>query len=179
MYSTVLGDVDISSDTNSNALIIYPVSTRSSLPKPGQTVYLRVTKTTPRFAGADIIGLCLDSDKKMIPLPVRFKATIRQQDIYSVDERDTASVYDCFRPMDIVRGRVIGIGDASTGILVSTGASGELGVVLGKSKWGGELLPVAWNEMMCGKTGLTEKRKVAKPDDPETQVKPCTDDKPQ
>lgn len=164
MVATVVGQVNDSG-------IVVPLANmyRSAIPRPGVSVYCRVVRVTPRFAGVDIIGLAFEDPNNaigiaMAKLPIAHKGTIRQQDIYAVEERETAVVYDCFRPMDLVRARVIGTGDTSSGLLLSTGLSLDLGVVEARSaSSGGRLAPVAWNEMICIKTGAREKRKVAKP----------------
>jgi exosome complex component CSL4 len=162
VYATVVGTVQV--DKDNKVLHVQPHAdcARSSIPHPGQLVFCQVSKVTPRFAGVDIFAL-LSVSNSMKRLPCRHKATIRQQDIYSVDEREPAVVYDCFRPMDYVRAQVIGIGDASTGLLLSTGLDPELGVMCAKSEQGHALLPAAWNEMICSVTGAREKRKVARP----------------
>jgi exosome complex component CSL4 len=162
VYATVVGTVHC--DQASNTISIQPKAdyARSSIPQPGQLVYCQVTKVTPRFAGVDIIAIMSDQNT-LKRLPCTHKATIRQQDTYSVEEREPAVVYDCFRPMDFVRAQVIGTGDSSSGLLLSTGLDPELGVVSAKSGQGHPLVPVAWNEMMCCTTGAIEKRKVARP----------------
>ena len=158
IYSTVIGTVNIT-----NTVHVTPLSTRSTVPRINEMVLCRVTKVTPRFAGVDIIGVRNDATAAIVKLPYPFKATIRSHDIYNVEERDAPGVYDSFRPTDLVLAQVIGTGDTSTGLLLSTGVRQECGVVMARSVAGGRLLPVAWNEMVCDRTGQTERRKVAKP----------------
>lgn len=158
IYATVIGTKHQTTDTVS----IVPTNTRSMVPQPNQIVLCRITKVTPRFAGVDILATS-HGPTTFTKLPYPFKATIRSHDIYNVEERDPPSVYDSFRPTDLVTAQVIGLGDTSTGLLLSTGTRPELGVVQARSVGGGKLLPVAWNEMVCDRTGLRERRKVAKP----------------
>ena len=57
--------------------------------------------------------------------------------------------------------RVISLGDASAGYLLTT-AENELGVVIAKSEAGASLVPVSWTEMQCPVSYGKEERKVAK-----------------
>lgn len=141
---------------------------RSAVPAVGDAVVCRVSRVNPRHAGVDIIAIAVagpgsKSRLALEKLPLAHKGTIRQQDIYSVEEREEPVVYNCFRPTDLVRAEVLGVGDSSTGFLLSTGTKPELGVIEGRSTAGGELLPAAWNEMVCSITGQAEPRKCAKP----------------
>lgn len=90
---------------------------------------------------------------------------------------DRVQVYMCFRPGDIVRARVVSLGD-SRQYYLST-AEHELGVlyakasgegaaglsVLGAAVGGGVMVPVDWETMEDPVTGVREPRKVAKPVD--------------
>ena len=71
----------------------------------------------------------------------------------------------CFRPGDLVRAKIIGVGDASSGFLLSTATSPTHGVVFARCAASGQaLVPVAWNQMVCSQTGLKEPRKAARPE---------------
>ena len=48
-------------------------------------------------------------------------------------EKDKVEMYKCFRPGDVVLARVLSLGEASTGYIVTT-AENELGVVLAYSE---------------------------------------------
>lgn len=79
-----------------------------------------------------------------------------------MEELEQAQVPQCFRPGDLVKARVIGRGDASAGLLLSTGADVSLGVISATCH-GVPMQVLAWNEMLNPVTGLKEKRKCAKP----------------
>ena len=58
--------------------------------------------------------------------------------------------------------RVLSLGEASSGYLISTGEN-ELGVVIARSEMSGvKMVPVSWTEMQCPKTYNKEFRKIAK-----------------
>ena len=58
--------------------------------------------------------------------------------------------------------RVLSLGEASSGYLVTT-AENELGVVIARSEMSGiKMIPVSWTEMQCPKTYNKEYRKIAK-----------------
>lgn len=55
----------------------------------------------------------------------------------------------------------ISLGDQSSYYLST--ASNELGVIMATSEQGNQMHPISWQEYKDPQTGLTEKRKVAKP----------------
>ena len=134
------------------------------IPSIGQTVLGQVVKLNSKYAGVDILGIeAAGGSNQRFMEPV--KGTVRLQDILSIEEREIPLIQNAFRPGDLIRARVIGVGDPSAGLLLSTGAEACLGVVYGRSAAAGApLLPCAWNEMSCSRTGLKEKRKCAKPE---------------
>lgn len=69
-------------------------------------------------------------------------------------------MYKCFRPGDIIRAKVISLGDAHSYILST--AENELGVIFAESEAGAAMVPVSWCHMQCPKTKAKENRKVAK-----------------
>ena len=70
-------------------------------------------------------------------------------------------IYDCFVPSDVVRARVLSLGDSRSYYL--TTAENPLGVVRARSPFTGEAMtPVSWEEMECPSTKQRQKRKVAK-----------------
>lgn len=129
------------------------------VPVIGQDIICKIIKITSKYAGVDI--LAVDGE---VPLMESIKGTIRIQDVVEVEEKEVPPIHLSFRPGDLVRARIIGVGDPSAGFLLSTGISPHLGVIYGKSAAAGApLLPFAWNEMVCSQTGSKEKRKCAKP----------------
>lgn len=107
-----------------------------------------------------------------------FQGIIRAQDVRST-EKDSVVLADCFRPCDIVRAKVISLGDARSYYL--TTAENDLGVVhatsvpgtdarfadgaapVGWKAAGRVMQPVSWKEMADPESGAPEKRKCAKP----------------
>ncbi|TGZ84273.1 exoribonuclease CSL4 [Ascodesmis nigricans] len=129
------------------------VSPATTLPSPlptiSSTVLARVTRINPRQATVAILS---GSDT--------FQGVIRQQDIRAT-EKDKVKVFESFRPGDVVRAKVISLGDLQNYYLTTAGNS--LGVVMAVSEEGEEMVPVSWREMRGMKTGKVELRKVAKP----------------
>ena len=71
-------------------------------------------------------------------------------------------MYQSVRPTDIILARVLSLGEASSGYLVTT-AENELGVAIAKSTSSGKsMIPVSWTEMQCPETCVKEARKIAK-----------------
>ena len=90
-----------------------------------------------------------------------FRAQLRKEDVRAT-EKDKVEMYKCFRPGDVVLARVLSLGEASTGYIVTT-AENELGVVLAYSETtGSKMVPVSWTEMQCPKSYAKEFRKIAK-----------------
>jgi len=95
---------------------------------------------------------------------------IKKEDVRE-HEIDRVEIHKCFRPGDIVRARVVSLGDSRQYYLNT--AESELGVMYAKSqthvgegggKGGGSVMvPVSWEKMMDPVTKVTEDRKVAKP----------------
>lgn len=132
-------------DQNGNRLV--------HVPAVGMTVLGRVSKITPRSAFAEI----LVSDG--VPLRAIFKGSIRREDVRQMETG--VEIYRSFRPGDIIRAEVIGLGDRHAYALST--ARNELGVIHAVSESGAAMLPVSWEEMQCSATGAIELRKVAKP----------------
>jgi exosome complex component CSL4 len=96
-----------------------------------------------------------------VSLTEPFRGQIRKEDIREFD-KDRVEMYKCFRPGDVILARVLSLGEASSGYLLSTGEN-ELGVVIAKSEHSGvEMIPVSWTEMQCPNTYNKELRKIAK-----------------
>ncbi|KAJ9386846.1 hypothetical protein DTO063F5_3504 [Paecilomyces variotii] len=91
---------------------------------------------------------------------LRFQALIRKEDVRAV-EKDRVVMEEMFRVGDIVRGKVISLGDQSFYYL--TTARNDLGIVMARSEAGNMMFPVSWREMRDPITGVGEPRKVARP----------------
>lgn len=77
---------------------------------------------------------------------------------------DQVVMIDSFRPGDIIRAKVISMGDSIRSLYLTT-ASEDLGVLVAKHEETGELmLPYDWTTMVDVRAGSQEKRKVAKPE---------------
>ncbi|KAM5141115.1 exosome complex component CSL4 [Mantella aurantiaca] len=124
------------------------------LPDVGVIVTCKVMSINPRFAKVQIMYIGSRALKNT------FKGTIRKEDIRAT-EKDKVEVYKCFRPGDIVIGKVISLGDSQSNYLLST-AENELGVVVAHSEAGAAMVPISWCEMQCPKTHIKEPRKVAR-----------------
>ena len=124
------------------------------IPKVGDEVFARVTRVNPRLCNAEIVTVNGQAAEDA------FSGVIRVQDVRAT-EVDKVDIYDCFMPSDIVRARVLSLGDTRSYYLST--AENELGVVQAKSPFTGEpMVPVAWDEMQCPSTQKRQKRKVAK-----------------
>lgn len=127
---------------------------REVLPEVDNIVLCRVTRITPRQAVVAIL-VCGDT-----VLDAEWQGLIRVQDVRAT-EKDRVKVYESFRPGDIVRAKVISLGDQANYYLST--ASNELGVIMATSEAGNTMYPVSWKEYKDPETGLSETRKVAKP----------------
>lgn len=150
---------------------------------PGDVVLCRVTRISQRAAFATIS--CVEREQKeasstsssstststttkAVPLATPLTGIIRAPDVRST-EIDAVQVPACFRPGDVVRARVLSLGDARSFYL--TTAADDLGVVFARSESSGApLVAVAaavgegaagQHQMRCPVTGAVEKRKVA------------------
>ncbi|KAK6536521.1 exosome 3'-_5 exonuclease subunit ski4 (Csl4) [Arthrobotrys megalospora] len=124
------------------------------LPDVSSTVLCRITRINARQATASIFivndHICGDE----------FQGVIRVQDV-RLTEVDKVKIFNSFRPGDIVRAKVISLGDQSNYYLST--ASNELGVIMADSEMGDPMYPINWKEMKSTRTGVVEERKVAKP----------------
>ena len=77
---------------------------------------------------------------------------------------DQVVMLDSFRPNDIIKAKIISLGDSSRNMYLST-ASEDLGVLIAKNEVSEQLmLPFDWTSMVDVKNGHQEKRKVARPE---------------
>lgn len=167
-HAALVGTLEQRAGTDGKVtLSVVPMQRSTShtmVPSIGQDILCRVIRLNSKYAAVDILAVEEGGSDCSQVLMEPIRGTIRLQDITDVDEKDVPPIQLAFRPGDIVRSRVIGMGDPSAGLLLSTGISAEHGVVFAKSAAAAApLLPFAWNEMICSKTGIKERRKCAKP----------------
>lgn len=130
------------------------VAKKELLPEVDSIVLCRVTRITPRQATVAILVVgetVLDGE---------WQGLIRVQDVRAT-EKDRVKIFESFRPGDIVRAQVISLGDQASYYLSTT--SNQLGVIMATSEAGNTMIPVSWKEYKDPQTGLSEKRKVARP----------------
>ena len=117
-------------------------------------IHTKISIYTLRFAKVTIE--CV----RDVTLKESFRGIIRKEDIREF-EKDKIEIYKSFRPGDIILAKVISLGEASSGFLLST-AEDDLGVAIAKSENSGvKMVPISWNEMQCPETYNKEFRKVA------------------
>lgn len=129
------------------------------VPAIDDVVIVRIVRISCRLAAAEIIGLA--KNQTLFKAPEGFKGIVRQNDIYESDVLELPKVELCFRPGDIVRAKILGNADASSGFLLSTSSS-NLGVLLAKNNYTGEWMEaISETRVKCRLSGLTEDRKCA------------------
>ena len=161
IYSSIVGsDLRIEEPAGQSARTIVQIvpgraaKSSSSLPKVGSTIIGRVVKMNYQFVSVDI--MVVDGRQ----LRDALSATLRKQDVRTF-ERDSVDLSLCFCPGDVVRAEVISLGDSQSYYLST--AKNELGVLYAETIDGDALVPVAWDNMQCSRTGAIEPRKCAKP----------------
>jgi len=126
------------------------------LPEVGDEVFARVLRINPRQVWCEIVAV----NGKAVNDASGFQGIVRQQDVRAT-EIDKVDMYESFLPADVIRAKVLSLGDQRSYYL--TTARNELGVVQAKSPFTGEpMVPVSWQEMMCPSTQVKVPRKVAK-----------------
>ncbi|CAM9222240.1 unnamed protein product [Chrysoparadoxa australica] len=146
-------------DQPSKVLLVKPVkegpaADSCQVVEVGDIVMGRATRLSVRQVFVEI--LCLGETVLKEP----HQGVVRREDI-RVGEAAKLEMTECFRPGDIIRARVISLGDTRQYYL--TTAHEELGVRWAKSAAGHIMVPVSWNEMQCPVTNVREKRECAKP----------------
>ncbi|GAA5915790.1 hypothetical protein JCM6882_006095 [Rhodosporidiobolus microsporus] len=127
-----------------------------AIPEPNSIVIGTVSRITRMAATLSLLTV----DGR--PCRPDFTGIIRSQDVRQT-AKDSVKIWSCFRPGDVVRAKVISLGD-SRSYFLST-ASNSLGVLFAVSSTTGEALEaVSWEEMRDPTTGETEGRKVAGPE---------------
>jgi exosome complex RNA-binding protein Csl4 len=120
-------------------------------PTVGAIVTAKVLRTNLRTVNLDILPTP--------PLAESFSGLLRASDVRS-SEIDAVELHRCFRPGDIVRARVLSLGDQRAYYL--TTAEDDLGVVRCRSKQTGDVLvPLDAKTVICEETKETEERKAA------------------
>ncbi|WVW84441.1 hypothetical protein I302_106475 [Kwoniella bestiolae CBS 10118] len=127
-------------------------------PEVGSIVIGTISRLTTQQAH---LTLTTSNDRPLPETSEEFQGVIRIGDI-RLTERDKIKMGDCFRLGDLVKARVLSLGDARSYYLST--AANELGVMYAVSEAGNPLLPVSYQEMEDELTGRREKRKVAKPE---------------
>ncbi|ORY27891.1 CND01650-like protein [Naematelia encephala] len=130
----------------------------ANVPDIDSIVIGTISRVTPQQAHLTIST----SNSRPVPESAEeFIGVIRIADT-RLTERDKIKMGECFRLGDIVRAKVLSLGDARNYYL-STSAN-ELGVIQATSEAGNPLTPVSYQEMEDVVTGTRERRKVAKPE---------------
>ena len=124
-----------------------------TLPQKDSIVLAQVVNVTPRICKVVIIKV--DS----VTLRSNLPGVLRKEDVRAT-EKDSVVLFDCFRPGDIMRARVISLGDGNAYSLST--AENELGVLYAFSEGGHTMIPASWCEMQCTMSQHRERRKVAK-----------------
>ena len=128
--------------------------TSNTLPKVGSIILAKVTRVTARQVNLGILvvddSVCGDE----------WAGVIRHEDIRGW-EKEKVITFEGFRVGDVVRGEVISLGDQANYYV--TTARNDLGVLIAKSEFRNQMVPVSWKEFKDPVTGMKEGRKVAKP----------------
>ena len=132
-FKRILTSSSPSQDENVNKAMISVISSGPAqpIPKVGSIVLGQVTKMTSKFVSVTLQVI----DGIEAPLPSY--GLLRTQDIRSND-RDNVIIYECVRPGDLIRARVISLGDSKSYYL--TTAEIDLGVVFANSSAGALIL---------------------------------------
>ena len=164
IYSELVGEVRVrvgeearetaSSEPAKPVMSVVGKYSLNTIPSVGSVVMTRVLNVSERQAKVLIISV----ETRLLQEPL--SGVIRREDIRAV-EKDSVDVFASFRPGDIVRARVISLGESHTHYGLATDKN-ELGVIMATSERGYSMGPVSWTEMQCSKTGVRETRKVAK-----------------
>ena len=149
-------DVDADEDGGARAVVVVVErdGARVVVPRVGDEVFGRVSRVGERQAHVDVVAV-----NGRAPTGGDFMGVIRKQDVRAT-EIDKVELEGCFRAGDVVRAKVLSLGDARSFYL--TTASDELGVVQARHRASREvMLPISWTEVQCPVTGEIEDRKVA------------------
>ncbi|KAI5480362.1 exosome complex component CSL4 [Pseudohyphozyma bogoriensis] len=124
---------------------------QQAVPEPNSIVIGTVTRLTRQAATLSLLTV----DGR--PCRPDYTGVIRSQDV-RMTAKDSVKVWSCFRPGDVVRAKVISLGD-------SRSSANSLGVLFAVSALTGATLEaISWEEMRDPSTGEIEGRKVAGPE---------------
>lgn len=158
IFSELVGKVKVETTDSGNgtkpAISVMGKYSLSTIPTVGSVVITRVLNISERQAKVVIMSV----EKGLLQEPL--SGVIRKEDVRAV-EKDSVDIFASFRPGDIVRARVVSLGESHTHYGLSTDRN-ELGVIMATSERGYPMGPVSWTEMQCSQTGTRETRKVAK-----------------
>lgn len=177
LHATLFGKLSVisSSETGSTSYkIIHPISTpthnsfRSErispitcTPKIGDLVIGKVTKISQRNVSVNML-LKEESETEYLKCSIGHSGIIRLNDIHNrIFDTNTLNItISSFRPGDIVRARVLAIGEGQMYYLST--ASPDLGVIYARGSMTGDLMiPISAEEMICPNIHMVETRKVA------------------
>jgi len=139
--------------SNKSPIVSVVSENKVTLPQKDSIVLAQVGNVTARICKVVIIKVDSVTIKSHLP------GILRKEDVRAT-EKDSVELFNCFRPGDIMRARVISLGDGNAYSLST--AENELGVLYAFSESGHPMLPVSWCEMQCTVSGRQERRKVAK-----------------
>ncbi|KAK4055585.1 hypothetical protein OIV83_000131 [Microbotryomycetes sp. JL201] len=147
----------VSHDTKTNVVSVTShKQDQQMVPEPDSIVIGTVTRITRMNATLSLLTV----DGR--PCRPDYQGAIRAQDVRQTN-KDSVKIWSCFRPGDVVRAKVISLGD-SRSYFLSTAAN-SLGVLFAvSSSTGTPLEAVSWEEMRDPSTGEIEGRKVAGPE---------------
>ena len=127
------------------------------IPTIGDLVIVRVEKIS-QSRGAECSILAIERKAETDVLGESLRGTVRSVDIVpAVLQTEFTDIGDCFRPADILRAKVISLGD-SKGYFLST-VSDNCGVLCGDFS---ESRPISY-KLIAKVDGSVERRKVARP----------------
>ncbi|KEG01573.1 exosome complex component CSL4, putative [Plasmodium vinckei vinckei] len=151
--STILGKKNISINNENKQIInIDVIKDYVPLPQVGDLVICKVYRVTFNMIYCNIM---LTNNK---PLKNSLKGYINKSDIH-IYEGDLGDNFDCFKQGDIIKAKVLSIGQHSSYKLSTVGS--DLGVIIALSEKGDILQPVAWNLMVNLSDMSFEQRKVS------------------
>ena len=153
-YASLCGRITLKSESSGTHIVSVESCCRSVVvPEKGSVVLCKVVSVTQSYAKVLILSV------NNLPLLEHLKGIIRKEEIRST-EKDTVNVFMSYHPRDIVRARVLSLGESQLYTLST--AENELGVIFATSEQNGQMIPINWSEMQCTLTGVKERRKVAK-----------------
>ncbi|CRH03008.1 exosome complex component CSL4, putative [Plasmodium relictum] len=151
--STILGKKNIIVNNDNKKIInVDNIKSFVALPKAGDIVICKIYRVTFNMIYCNII---LSNNK---PLKNSFKGYINKSDIH-IYEGELGDNFDCFKQGDIIKAKILSIGQHSSYKLSTVGS--DLGVIIALSDKGEILKPVAWNLMVNLDDMSFEQRKVS------------------